>query len=258
MRSGRLVFLVLLLCFLTANLQSGLRLPGKYDGVVLFDRWDNCIVFSGVYLMYVSQEAKEALRPYAGQTMEIEALRVYQPINPGDGLIKALRVVGPSTKDNDYFPVRGISLHLEIAREKMTVSVTNNGKQPVKVDLGRLGFAILGEKQPHVDHSLDPSDGRSTAYMTRYSFASAGGFQRINTPNGKLLRGFTISEDNRTPQVFELMAGKTRTLTMHLKLPAGQYQAIVGYGGGVFSESCVPSNAVSFDVNLEGRYQEIQ
>src|SRR5271157_347455 len=25
--------------------------PGKYSGVVIFDRWDSCILFSGVFLM---------------------------------------------------------------------------------------------------------------------------------------------------------------------------------------------------------------
>jgi len=66
---------------------AGIRASGKYSGVVFYDRWDNCILFNGVYLMYISEAVKEKLRPYRGQSVEINATDVYQPVNPGDGLI---------------------------------------------------------------------------------------------------------------------------------------------------------------------------
>jgi hypothetical protein len=66
-------------------LVAGIRGPGKYNGVVFYDRWDNCYLFSGVYLMYVSDRVKENLRSYSGRSIEIDAKEVHQPINPGDG-----------------------------------------------------------------------------------------------------------------------------------------------------------------------------
>src|SRR4051812_15803797 len=48
----------LTIALVTPTLFGGLRGPGKYNGVVLFDRWDNCYLFSGVYLMYVSETLK--------------------------------------------------------------------------------------------------------------------------------------------------------------------------------------------------------
>src|SRR5437899_1546657 len=88
--------LVLLMTVFIANSAAGIRGPGKYHGVVVFDRWDTCYIYSGVFLMYVSQRAKKKLREYEGHAMIIDALKVDQPINPGDGRIDRLRVIGPA------------------------------------------------------------------------------------------------------------------------------------------------------------------
>jgi hypothetical protein len=42
---------------------SGIRAAGKYNGIVIFDRWDGCHLFGGVYDMEVSEQVKELLRP---------------------------------------------------------------------------------------------------------------------------------------------------------------------------------------------------
>ena len=55
---------------------AGTRVAGKYNGVVFYDRWDNCYLFSGVYLMYISDTVKEVLRPYRGKSIEIDAKQV--------------------------------------------------------------------------------------------------------------------------------------------------------------------------------------
>src|SRR5579863_6398400 len=92
-------FVATLIACLTTAAIGGIRGPGKYSGVVIFDRWGGCILFSGVYLMYVSDSVKDQLREYEGQAIEIDALidalEVKQPINPGDGLIRRLKILGP-------------------------------------------------------------------------------------------------------------------------------------------------------------------
>ena len=77
--------LVLCLCVAAT---AGIRGPGKYSGVVVFDRWDTCYLVSGPYVMYIATGEKERLRAYSGVAVEIDATDVFQPINPGDGLIK--------------------------------------------------------------------------------------------------------------------------------------------------------------------------
>ena len=77
-----LVVLASSLCF------AGERLAGKYCGVVIFDRWGGCTLYSGIYVMYVSEAVKDGLRPKAGQCVQIDATQVKQEQNPGDGLIQ--------------------------------------------------------------------------------------------------------------------------------------------------------------------------
>jgi hypothetical protein len=44
--------LAVLMTALSISSQAGIRGPGKYSGVVVFDRWETCYIYSGVYLMY--------------------------------------------------------------------------------------------------------------------------------------------------------------------------------------------------------------
>ena len=77
------VFVCAILLVLPA--QAGKRAPGKYRGVVVFDRWDGCILYSGIYVMYISERTKEKLREHTGKSIQIDAKKVSQPRNPGDG-----------------------------------------------------------------------------------------------------------------------------------------------------------------------------
>src|SRR5215469_3796731 len=103
-------FVAILIVWFTTAAIGGIRGPGKYSGVVIFDRWGGCILFSGVYLMYVSDSVKDQLREYEGQAIEIDALEVNQPTNPGDGLIRHLKILGPAESKQAWYTVEGISL----------------------------------------------------------------------------------------------------------------------------------------------------
>jgi len=77
-------------------------------------------LFGGVYLMYISDTVKEVPRPYWGKSMEIDAKEVHQSMNPGDGLIKRLDVVGESREDprpgNRTPAIRGVELRAAVFR----------------------------------------------------------------------------------------------------------------------------------------------
>jgi hypothetical protein len=44
-------FLAFVCTSLSPLADAGIRATGKYSGVVIYDRWGGCILFSGVYLM---------------------------------------------------------------------------------------------------------------------------------------------------------------------------------------------------------------
>ena len=58
---------ILALVFSAFPCFGGIRSPGKYSGVVVFDRWDGCTLYSGIYVMYISEKTKDGLRPFEGQ-----------------------------------------------------------------------------------------------------------------------------------------------------------------------------------------------
>jgi hypothetical protein len=43
--------------------------PGKNSGLVVFDRWGGSILYSGIYVMYVSESTKEKLREHIGKSI---------------------------------------------------------------------------------------------------------------------------------------------------------------------------------------------
>ena len=54
------------------------------------------------------------------------------------------------------------------------------------------------------------------------------------------------------PDRFLLDPSQTLKARITFKVPAGQYQFICGYGGGVHEKESIASNAISFDVDAKG------
>jgi hypothetical protein len=233
----------------TPMLVAGIRPPGKYNGVVFYDRWDNCYLFSGVYLMYISDSTKQSLRLYRGKSMEVDAKEVYQPMNPGDGLIKRFAVIGESKEDSRPFyrtpSIRGVELRATISkvasRFRAVVEIRNNDSTNITIESDALGFAVIAHDKPFF---FCPSDGTSCAVITRLSASAADGNNRVDSQTW----AWAFEGSDRLPNRLALRPGEVRTTSLLLDLPKGAYQFIAGYGGGVHAGPCVASNAVAFDV----------
>lgn len=228
---------------------ASVRGPGKYNGVVFFDRWDNCYLFSGVYLMYISESVKEALRPYRGRSVEIDAKEVHQLVNPGDGLIKRFVVIGES-KDNPRLPsVAGVQLRSAVSRVngdlKAMIEILNTDPEAITIQPDALGYAVIAYGSPENYFGLCPSDGTSCAMITRADVTLPDGDARI----GDLRWGWRIESRDRLLKTFTLQSGERGKTSIVIRLPPGNYQFLAGYGGGVHAGPCVMSNAVSFDVD---------
>lgn len=119
--------------------------------------------------MYISEAVKDQLRPYSGQAIEVDALEVTQPINPGDGLIRKLEVLGPAPKGKSPFTFGGIKLTAQPVavkgeRAALELTISNEGDAPAQIDSSQIGFVLLSEK---VAGAPTPSDGPSMAVITR-------------------------------------------------------------------------------------------
>src|SRR5437660_12866256 len=102
------VVMLFVCCVLVA--QAGLRGPGKYCGVVVFDRWDTCFLLSGHFITYISDSVKNQLRPYEGKAMQIDALEVSQLQNLGDALLRRYQIIGPAPDNHPRATLDGLEL----------------------------------------------------------------------------------------------------------------------------------------------------
>jgi hypothetical protein len=245
-----------MLISLSVNGFAGLRGPGKYNGVVVFDRWDSCILFSGTYLMYISQSTKEGLRQFRDQAIELDALEVVQERNPGDGRIGKYNVLGPTRPREDGTKLDGIVLRVEspfavYGPPNVTLLIRNDGDKPVSIDRTEIGICLLAKKHVHI--SFAPSDGPSHAVITRVGVVPYDWESEVSGqgPNGSYSFSYSYSADphDMFPAAFTLKPGESKRMTISFQLPPGEYEFLFGYGGGVHEETCLVSNRLAFDVN---------
>jgi hypothetical protein len=257
----RLIPLSLILLLFTSAAFAGIRGPGEYAGVVVFDHWDTCYLYDGTYLMYVSESVKERLRPYAGQTIRINATKVYQPMNPGDGLITEFKFLGLA-RDQGHSPIAGLLITItprfEIDRSaQFTIEVRNTAAKAIQVSADSLAPTLLGEKND--DDILSPSDGKSDAKITRWGFPWAKGWAGSSShthkgPNGEYINvnrwcGLTI-DDGKVPfnSSFVLSPGQSRQFKAEVSASPGDYEFLCGYSGGSGFEDRI-SNRVFFSID---------
>jgi hypothetical protein len=238
---------------LVLPVQAGERTPGKYSGVVVFDRWDGCILYSGIYVMYISERTKEKLRAYNGKSIQIDAKKVSQPLNPGDGLISDLAYLrAPPPPARNWVSLSGLTLRTmadfkEGEKPRVVISLANTGKEDVKIFGSELAPTLLMKAA-----RPDVADGPSFALVTRQAFIS-GGSEPRTTGSGLTKNGpYSWHIDKAVPVTFVLKPGEERRVRISFDLPAGEYDFLAGYGGGVHEDQGLASNLVAFDVANKG------
>lgn len=244
---------IICMILLVVPAQAGERGPGKYSGVVVFDRWDGCILYSGIYVMYISERTKEKLREYVGKAIQIDAKKVSQLINPGDGLITDLAYLrAPPPVARNWVSLSGLTLRAvadfkEGEKPTVVISLANTGKEEVKIFGSELAPTLLMKAA-----TPDVADGPSFALVTRQAFISGGSEPRTTgsglTKNGPY--GWQI--DKAVPVTFVLKPGEERRVRISFELSAGEYDFLAGYGGGVHEDQGLASNLVAFDVGVNG------
>lgn len=246
------------LCLFTLVVPSdaGIRAPGKYAGIVIFDRWDGCTLYSGIYLMYVSEKVKETLRPYAGKAVLLDATDVYQPINPGDGLIKSFAYLGPAPAGRNWVRTDGLALSASGNVDKdgkitVTMGIANTSERPIKVLSSELAITVLTKSPP--SQSLGDSDGPSHAVITRRGLGVSDlgpRWEGREVVNGVEF-SWSLGKENGLPEEFTIAPGKERQIKVLLEFPEGEYEFLCGYAGGVHESQCLASNLVAFDVDKQ-------
>jgi hypothetical protein len=253
---------IALLLLLAAAAHAGIRGPGKYRGIVVFDRWDTCYIYDGAYLMYVAEKEKERLRSFEGRYVEVNAKQVIQPMNPGDARIVKFDLL---SSDSPSLPP-GLK-HLRLTAEpefepghepRFALAFENQGGEDFTVSTSAIGPTLLGEKDDY--DFFSPSDGKSTARITRcpldFGKKCRHGPVTLTKPGGReqTVRGgysFKVEGGRDLPANLLVRAGQTERIVISLDVPPGTYDFLFGCGGGVHESRGLASNIVSFQT-VEG------
>lgn len=250
MKRSLVITLVVLVTLFTTSF-AGIRGPGEYCGVVVFDRWGGCYIHSGPYLMYVSERTKKRLRKYQDCSMRINALEVDQPINPGDGRIGKYKILGPATTLRRDIEVNGLKLKItpDFTRDGQTrfkFEIINESEKNIRIKSDELAPTLLRKKEGG-DDPFGPSDGPSYAMITRNSLRDSRWQGTSNNLNEGVT--WTIGKENALPNQFTLHPRQSRVIPISFQLPAGEYDFLCGYGGGVHYDRSIASNLVAFNVD---------
>ena len=244
---------------------AGIRGPGKYSGVVVFDRWDTCYIYDGVFLMYVAEKEKGRLRKYEGRHVEVYAKEVVQPMNPGDGRIMKfdlLSTSGLKTRTPRYKDlwITAEPLFEPGRKPRFALALENRGGADVKVSQSSITPTLLGEKDEFDDFS--PSDGKSEARITRCGLDHAKAFRKersvtFTKPDGQELTLTTkyalgVEDAQSLPDDLLVPAGQTLRVVVALEVPPGTYDFLFGCDIGIRENRRIASNVVSFHVGDDG------
>jgi hypothetical protein len=232
---------------------AGIRGRGRYSGVVIFDRWDTCLLLSGNYITYVSDNVKEDLRQHRNQAMTVDATEVIQPMNPGDALIRKYTIIGPAAKDTQQV-TEGVKISVkpDFDRDRaiaFLITIENSAGSPIQIHSDAVGPTLLGLKRENSVFS--PSDGRSAAWITRGNLLTLSSWSST-IDNHTISASYSIDAKSNLPEQFNLIPGESKQVRIILKVPAGPYQFLVGLGGGVHEGRSVASNSISFHVDTDG------
>jgi hypothetical protein len=265
--SARFIFrrliLIALLVAVSGSLlivHAGLRGPGKYSGVVIFDRWDTCLLLSGNYITYVSEEVKEHLRPYKNQAIQVDAFEVFQAMNPGDALIRRYKIIGPAPLASQEPSIEGVRITVKSDFDRdhaiaFLITIENSANSPIQIETNAIGPTLLG-LEPTVSGKrytcLSPSDGKSTAWITRATLLTSSSVSCSYDNHLVVSASSSIDPSSKLAERFNLNSGESKQTRLVFKLPAGPYQFLVGYGGGVHEGRSLAGNAISFHVDSDG------
>lgn len=260
MKSLQLMALATLSLLHTADVTAGLRTPGKYCGVVVYDRWDGCTLYSGIYVMYISEGVKEEFRDHTGKPVLINATKVFQPGNPGDGLISAFNHLGSAPQAQSHRSTSDIELRTSAVfptgqHPSFDITVRNRGKRLIEVDSREIAPTLL--RKSDTQRGAFPADGPSSALITRQSFYSIDEPRSSGQGSAGQFR-WSWRIDHDLPRTFMLKPGAERRIRMTFAVPPGEYDFLAGYGGGVHSETAVASNLLAFDIATDGKPHLIQ
>jgi hypothetical protein len=227
--------------------------PGKYCGVVVFDRWGTCYLVSGPYVNYVASDVKSGLLLYKGSAIQVDASEVTRGgPHSDDPMIHKYEILGPAPLPKwvtlDGLQLVAVQAFGRYTRPQFLIELRNNGKSPVKVARSEIGILLFKAEKLELSSSNDDS----VALISRSGIEEASYISSAGVGNQKISWGYIVDMKTQPPARFVMAPGQSVRTLIRFKVYPGQYQFMFAYGGGVSSEKSLASNAISFDIGADG------
>ena len=241
--------LPLMLAVTLASVSATLLGPGEFNGIVIFDRWDSCVLSYGSHFIYIPERTKEGLRRWEGKAIELYAFEVYQPMNPGEGRIGKYKVLGLSKVKSKGVHLDGLVLSAAgpsglQGQPSVEIEICNESAEPISFISSDVGISLLARK---TDDSIgSPSDGQSYAAITGATIATRAAFGAKGT---RYYFTYSLDKNRLPPRSIQLRPREAWRTAIIFDVPPGEYEFFLGYGRGGRREKSVVSNLVAFDVH---------
>lgn len=227
--------------------------PGKYEGVVVFNRWGTCFLVSGSEVTYVAADVSGPLLPFKNTDLQLEASIVtVLGRYAGYGMIHKYRILGPpSDVSSDAIKemrLRATSRFLSKSnmRPRFTVELRNGGHAPLRLKGSGMQVVLFRHEPP-----LPSTSNEVSSVYIFHPAVQRGSFMSSSLIGDRMhYTGFTVDVSAAPPPSSVLEAGQVVATNLSFKLDPGQYQAIFAYTSG---DATLVSNALSFDVSGGGR-----
>lgn len=246
--------LCLLASLFVATASAYLFGPGKYSGVVVFDRWGTCYLMSGPYVNYVASEVKSELLSYNGRAIEVDASKVDAfGFVDSDPMIRKYKIIGPAPapKRNQLDGLRLVAVQTfgQLSKPQFLIEFLNNGKFPIRLDRDEIGILLFEPAKPGRNNSYDGSN----LLISRSGIDPGSHISSQQIDGLKTAWGYIVDPNTRPPSLFSIAPGQSIKTLIRFKVEPGPYQFMFAYGGAVSSEASLVSNAIFFEVSGDGR-----
>jgi hypothetical protein len=135
-------------------------------------------------------------------------------------------------------------------RPEFVVEIRNAGKSSVKVERSEIGILLFTAERP----KPSSSDEASVALIARTGIDQASSMSHECGGDRRRSWGYIVDMKTRPPAYFVVAPGRFVRIRIRFKLCPGQYQFMFAYGGSPQAdEQSVASNAISFDMSVDGR-----
>jgi hypothetical protein len=182
--------------------------------------------------------------------MQINATDVFQPVNPGDALIRSYEILGPAPEPK-WLTLDGLQLAVtpdfSSGREPaFVVEIRNSSDSTIKVDPSSAAPVLVSDRP---EWPLAPSDGGSLAVITRTDLTIPSSSQEESLGDQHYRWGYSTDWKGTRGEPLEFRPGQSFKTRITFRVPPGRYQFMFAYGGGVHEEKSLVSNSISFDVS---------